>query len=128
MQHVLSMINVVELSKIFGGIAFSRYKKFNLFLNVNVSFTKLSDDPESKSAWNRWRGLQVAQDVSERKKELGERDMVFRWRRKALLMFWQPFWSAECEGLPISLPGLVLGAPQLPVPPVLCYACLAVPV
>src|SRR5258708_14560982 len=78
MQHVLLTANVVDLSNILSGIAFGRYEKFNLFLSANVSFTKLCNDPESKSAWNRWRGLWGAQDVSERKKELGERDVVFR--------------------------------------------------
>ena len=61
-------------------IAFGRYEKFNLFLSANVSFTKLCDDPESKSAQNGWRGFQVAQDISERKKELGGRDVAFRQR------------------------------------------------
>ncbi len=80
MQHVLSMVNVVEPSNILSGIAFSRYENFNLFFRVNVSFTKLCNDPESKSAWNSQSGLQVTWDVSDRKKELGERDVVFRWR------------------------------------------------
>src|SRR5258708_18173959 len=63
-----------------------------------------------------------------KKNELGERDVVFRWRRKALLMSWQPFRSMGHEGLPISLPGLVLRAPQLLALLVLCWACPAVPV
>ena len=80
MQHVLLTVDIVDPSNILSGIAFGRYEKFNLFISTNVSFTKLCDDPESKSAQNRWRGLQVAWDISERKKELGERDMVFRQR------------------------------------------------
>ncbi len=80
MWHVLLTADIVEPSNILSGIAFGRYEKFNLFLNMNVSFTKLCNDPKSKSAQNGQRGLQVAQDVSERKKELRERDVVFRWR------------------------------------------------
>src|SRR6266436_8185692 len=63
-----------------------------------------------------------------KKNELGERDMVFRQRRKALSMSWQPFRSMGREGLPVSLPGLVLRAPRLLVPLALCWACPAVPV
>ena len=80
MQHVLSMVDVVDPLNILSRIAFSRYENFNLFFRANVSFTKLCDDPESKSAWNSWSRLQVAWDVSDRKKELGERDVVFRQR------------------------------------------------
>ncbi len=80
MQHVLSMVDIVELSNILSGIAFSRHENFNLFFRVNVSFTKLCNNPESKSARNSQSGLWVAWDVSDRKKELGERDVVFRWR------------------------------------------------
>src|SRR5258707_13901502 len=63
-----------------------------------------------------------------KKNELGERDVVFRRRQKALSMSWQPFHSAGCEGLPVSLPGLVLRAPQLLDLLALCWACPAVPV
>ena len=80
MQHVLSMVDVVEPSNILSGIAFGRYENFNLFFRVNVSFTKLCNNPESKSARNGQSGLQVAWDVSDRKKELGERDVAFRQR------------------------------------------------
>jgi len=45
---------------------------------MNASFTKLCDNPESKSAQNGWRGLQAAWEVKDKKNELGERDMVFR--------------------------------------------------
>src|SRR5258708_33919453 len=72
MQHVLSMVDIVELSNILSRIAFSRYENFNLFFSVNVSFTKMCDDPESKSAQNGQSGLEVTWDVSDRKKELGE--------------------------------------------------------
>ena len=65
---------------LWSGITFSRYKNFNLFFSANVSFTKLCDDPESKSAWNGQSGLWVMWDVSDRKKELGERDVAFRQR------------------------------------------------
>jgi len=47
---------------------------------MNASFTKLCNDPESKSAQNGQRGLWVVQEVKDKKNELGERDMVFRWR------------------------------------------------
>ena len=80
MWHVLSMVNVVDPVNILSGITFSRYENFNLFFSTNVSFTKLCDNPESKSAQNSQRGLWVAWDVSDRKKELGERDVVFRQR------------------------------------------------
>src|SRR5258708_34962698 len=63
-----------------------------------------------------------------KKNELGERDMVFRWRRKVLSMSWQPFHSTGHEGLPVSLPGLVLRAPRLLALLALCWACPAVPV
>src|SRR5260370_10429798 len=49
-----------------------------------------------------------------KKNELGDRDMVFRRRRKVLVMSVQPFHSMGHEGLPVSLPGLVLGASRLP--------------
>ncbi len=80
MWHVLLMVNVVELLNILSRIAFSRYENFNLFFRANVSFTKLCDDPESKSAQNGQSGLWVMWDVSDRKKELGERDVAFRQR------------------------------------------------
>ena len=80
MRHVLSMVDIVEPLNILSGIAFSRYKNFNLFFRANVSFTKLCDDPESRSAQNGRSGLQVVWDVSDRKKELGERDVAFRQR------------------------------------------------
>ena len=80
MQHVLLTVNIVEPSNILSRITFSRYENFNLFFRVNVSFTKLCDDPESKSARKGWSRLQVVWDVSDRKKELGERDVVFRQR------------------------------------------------
>jgi len=80
MRHVLSTVDIVEPSNILSRIAFGRYENFNLFFRANVSFTKLCDDPESKSAWNGWSGLWVVWDVSDRKKELGERDVVFRRR------------------------------------------------
>src|SRR6266436_774639 len=38
-------------------------------------------------------------------------------------MSWQPFHSMGHEGLPVSLPGLVLRAPRLLVPLALCWAC-----
>ena len=57
MQHVLSMVDVVDPLNILSGITFSRYKNFNLFFSANVSFTKLCDDPESKSARNSWSGV-----------------------------------------------------------------------
>src|SRR5258705_4004271 len=63
-----------------------------------------------------------------KKNELGERDVVFRQRQKVLLMSWQPFHSTGHEGLPISLPGLVLRAPQLLALLALCWACPVVPV
>jgi len=47
---------------------------------MNASFTKLCDDPESKSAQNGWSGLWAVQELKDRKNELGERDVVFRWR------------------------------------------------
>jgi len=47
---------------------------------MNASFTKLCDDPESKSAWNGQRGLWAAWEVKGKKNELGERDVVFRQR------------------------------------------------
>ncbi len=80
MQHVLLTVNIVEPSNILSRITFSRYENFNLFFRVNVSFTKLCNNPESKSARNSRSRLQVAWDVSDRKKELGERDVAFRWR------------------------------------------------
>ncbi len=80
MRHVLLMVDVVEPLNILSGITFGRYENFNLFFRVNVSFTKLCDNPESKSARNSWSRLQVVWDVSDRKKELGERDVAFRWR------------------------------------------------
>ncbi len=80
MQHVLSMVDIVDLLNILSRITFGRYKNFNLFFSANVSFTKLCDDPESKSAQNGQSRLQVAWDVSDRKKELGERDVALRWR------------------------------------------------
>jgi len=80
MQHVLLMVDIVDPSNILSGITFSRYENFNLFFSVNVSFTKLCDDPESKSAQNGWSRLQVVWDVSDRKKELGEREVAFRQR------------------------------------------------
>jgi len=80
MQHVLLTVDVVEPLNILSRIAFSRYKNFNLFFRANVSFTKLCNDPESKSAQNSQSGLRVMWDVSDRKKELGERDVAFRWR------------------------------------------------
>ncbi len=80
MQHVLLMVDIVEPSNILSGIAFSRYENFNLFFSANVSFTKLCNDPESKSAQNSRSRLQVMWDVSDRKKELGERDVAFRQR------------------------------------------------
>src|SRR5258708_4683625 len=90
MWHVLLMVDVVEPSNILSRITFGRYKNFNLFFRANVSFTKPCDDPESKSAQNGQSGLQVAWDVSDRKKELGERDVAFRQRGEALVVFWQP--------------------------------------
>src|SRR6266436_3604864 len=113
---------------LWSGIAFSRYENFNLFFSANASFTKLCDDPESKSAWNGQRGLQAVWEVKDKKNELGERDMVFRQRQKALSMSWQPFCSAGHEGLPVSLPGLVLRAPRLLTLLALCWVCPAVPV
>src|SRR5258708_36071606 len=95
---------------------------------MNSSFTKLCNNPESKSAQNGQRWLWAAQEVKDKKNELGERDVVSRRRQKALLMSWQPFCSAGCEGLPVSLPGLVLRAPQLLALLALCWACPAVPV
>jgi len=80
MWHVLSTVDVVEPLNILSRIAFSRYENFNLFFRANVSFTKLCNDPESKSAQNGQSGLWVTWDVSDRKKELGERDVVFRRR------------------------------------------------
>src|SRR6266446_3985239 len=70
-----------------------------------------------------WRGMSKI-----KKNELGERDMVFRQRQKALSMSWQPLHRAGHEGLPVSLPGLVLRAPRLLTLLVLCWACPAVPV
>ncbi len=80
MRHVLSMVDVVEPLNILSRIAFGRYENFNLFFRANVSFTKLCNNPESKSAQNSWSGLRVMWDVSDRKKELGERDVAFRQR------------------------------------------------
>ena len=80
MQHVLSMVDIVDPLNILNGIAFGKYENFSLFLSMNASFIKLWDDPESRSVLNGWRGLWVAQDVNDRKKELGEMDVAFKWR------------------------------------------------
>ena len=80
MQHVLSTVNVVDPSNILSGIAFGKYENFTLFLSVNASFIKLWDNPGSRSVQNGQRGLWVAQDVNDRKKELGEMDVAFKQR------------------------------------------------
>src|SRR5258705_8879469 len=60
------------------------------------------------------------------KKELGERDVVFKWRWCTLLLCWQPFWHTGCRGLPVSLPGLTLGDLWFLVLPGLCQVSPAV--
>src|SRR5258705_5755957 len=70
---------------------------------MNASFTKLCDDPESSRARNGQRGLRAAWDVSTRKKELGERDVVFKQRWCMLLLCWQPFWRTGRRRLPTQL-------------------------
>ena len=95
---------------------------------MNASFTKLCEDLESSRAQNGQRGLWAARDVSDRKKELGERDVVFKQRWCMLLLCWQPFWHVGCGGLPVSLPGLTLGDLQFLTLLGLCQVSPAVPV
>ncbi len=119
MQHVLLTVDVVDLSNILSGIAFSRYE-ISIYSSVQMSHLQncvmilnLRVLRMARGGCG-WHGMLVIE-----RRNWG-RGMVFRWRQKVLSMFWQPFWSTEHEGLPVSLPGLVLRAPQLLIPPALC--------
>src|SRR5260221_8742160 len=65
--------------------------------------------------WNGLRGFLVEGEVSERKNELRDSEVVLRWSGGTLLVWRQPFSSVGHEGLPISFPGLPLLSQPLPV-------------
>src|SRR5258708_4822682 len=80
---------------------------------TNDSFTKLCNEPESSNVQNSLRGFLVEGEVSKRKNEFGDREVVLRWSGGTLLVWRQPFSSVSHEGLPVSFPGLPLASQLL---------------
>src|SRR5260221_13670913 len=77
---------------------------------TNDSFTKLCNEPESSNVWNSLRGFLVEGEVSKRKNEFRDSEVVLRWSGGTLSVWRQPFSSVGHEGLPISFPGLPLSS------------------
>ena len=58
------------------GIRFGKLVRISLFWDANTSSTKQCDDPESNTATNGRACLAIAADVSNSRKEFGEREVV----------------------------------------------------
>ena len=99
-MYLLSMDDIEDPSNILNGMGLSKYEKFSLFTFANISCTKLWEDPESSKALKGQEGFWNAEEVRERKNELGERDATFNQRTFVLLVVGQPSQSTR-EELPI---------------------------
>ena len=102
---LLTMLSV-EPSNNRSGIGVGRVDSCSLLRIANFSSTKQCDEPESSSATNGRALSEMAVEVREKRKELGERDVEFsRITGSALPFFFrQPLMSAALEWLPSSFP------------------------
>ena len=65
-----------EPSNSHSGIGFGKSVRISLFRDANTSSTKQCDDPESNKATNGRACLATVADVSNSRKEFGEREVV----------------------------------------------------